>query len=328
MNQNKSIPEMKGVFAEKAMNFVAFKQSLGFKYDSEIKCISRFCKFAEEFGVKEVKITKELAYAWCAPKPGEAVKNRGHRITCIRQFAIYLESQGYSAFIMPEVKNAYGSSFIPYIFTHDEITRLIHAADHTKPATVARDMHLSLPVIFRILYGCGLRVSEVCGLKRHDVDAENGIITVRDSKNGRDRLVPLSDSVHRSFLNYINAVSWDSDDNYFFRSPDRSQIAPITIYLRFRSYLFEAGISHGGKGKGPRLHDLRHTFAVHALQRWITEGANLQAKLPVLSVYMGHKSIQSTAKYLRLTAEVYPELLEKIEGYSAHVIPEVYNETE
>ena len=197
---------MKGVFAEKAQNFVAFKHSLGFKHEAEAKCISRFCKFAEEFGVKEFKITKELAYAWCAPKPGEAVKSRGHRITCIRQFAIYLESQGYSAFIMPEVKNAYSSSFTPYIFTHDEISRFIHAVDQTKQATVARDMHLSLPIIFRILYGCGLRVSEVCGLKRHDVDDENGIITVRDSKNGRDRLAPLSKSVHRSLLNYIDAL--------------------------------------------------------------------------------------------------------------------------
>ena len=328
MNQNKKIPEMTGVFAEKAMDFIAFKHSLGFKYEAEVKCISRFCKFANEFGVKEVKITKELAYAWCAPKPGEAVKSRGHRITCIRQFAIYLESQGFSAFIMPEVKNICNSSFVPYIFTHDEITRLICAVDWTRAVTVARDMHLSLPVIFRILYSCGLRVSEVCELKRQDVDDENGIITVRDSKNGRDRIVPLSGSVHKSLANYVSCVSWSSDAEYFFRAPDRSQIAPITIYQRYRSYLFAAGISHGGKGKGPRLHDLRHTFAVHALQRWIAEGADLQAKLPILSVYMGHTSIRSTSKYLRLTVEVYPELLEKIEEYSSHVIPEVYDEAE
>ena len=97
---------------------------------------------------------------------------------------------------------------------------------------------------------------------------------------------------------------------------------------RYRSYLFQAGISHGGKGKGPRLHDLRHTFAVHALQKWIADGSDLLAKLPALSVYMGHRNTQSTAKYLRLTAEVYPELLEKIENYSAHVIPGVCDETD
>ena len=173
-----------------------------------------------------------------------------------------------------------------------------------------------------------MRVSEVCGLRRQDVDAENGILTVRDSKNGSDRMIPLSSSVHQSLMDYVDAVSWKTDDEFFFRAPDRTQIAPVTIYQRYRSYLFQAGISHGGKGKGPRLHDLRHTFAVHALQKWIADGSDLLAKLPALSVYMGHRNTQSTAKYLRLTAEVYPELLEKIENYSAHVIPGVCDETD
>lgn len=328
MKKVRKIPEMTGVFAEKAVQFVNFKRSLGFRYESEPKCLSRFCRFSSEQGVTSIEITKELAYSWCSPKQNESAKSRGHRITCIRQFAVYLDSLGYSAFIMPETKNVCTSSFVPYIFTHDEINRLMKAADQTKKAAVAKDMHLSLPVIFRILYGCGLRVSEVCELQRKDVDAEKGFLNIKDSKNGCDRFVPLSVSVHTALLNYVNAVNWDSDDEYFFRAPDRSQIAPATIYQRYRSYLFNAGISHGGKGKGPRLHDLRHTFAVHVLQKWIAEGADLHTKLPLLSTYMGHKNIHSTTKYLRLTAEVYPELLEKIEKYSAYVIPEVNHETD
>lgn len=323
MNQNKKQPEMTGVFAEKAVEFIDFKRSLGFKYETEPKCLSRFCRFADEFGTTKIEITKELAYAWCTPKPNESAKSRGHRVTCVRQFAIYLDNMGYPAYVMPEMKNTYNPSFTPYIFTHDEIDNLLQAVDQTPKATVARDMHLSLPVIFRILYGCGMRVSEVCGLRRSDVDTKNGILTIRDSKNGSDRIVPLSSSVHQSLLKYTDAVSWKTDDEFFFRAPDRSQIAPITLYQRYRSYLFQAGISHGGKGKGPRLHDLRHTFAVHALQKWIAEGSDLLAKLPALSVYMGHRNAQSTAKYLRLTAEVYPELMEKIENYSAYVIPGV-----
>ena len=328
MKQNKELPEMTGVFAEKAVGFIDFKRSLGFKYEAEPKCLSRLCRFADDYGITKIEITKDLAHAWCAPKPNESAKSRAHRITCVRQFAIYLDNMGYTAYVMPETKNTYRTSFTPYIFTHDEIDDLLRAVDQTPRATVARDMHLSLPVIFRILYGCGMRVSEVCGLRRQDVDAENGILTVRDSKNGSDRMIPLSSSVHQSLMDYVDAVSWKTDDEFFFRAPDRTQIAPVTIYQRYRSYLFQAGISHGGKGKGPRLHDLRHTFAVHALQKWIADGSDLLAKLPALSVYMGHRNTQSTAKYLRLTAEVYPELLEKIENYSAHVIPGVCDETD
>lgn len=328
MTKDRKLPEMTGTFAEKALEFIAFKHSLGFKYESETKCLSRFCRFAVNYGVKTIEITKELAYEWCAPRHNESPKNRAHRVTCIRQFAIYLNSLNYPAFIMPEVKNINSSSFTPYIFTHDEITRLIQAVDLTKERAISKDMHLSLPVIFRLLYGCGMRVSEVCRLQRNDVDVENEILTVRDSKNGADRLIPLSASVHTALNNYANAVTWKNEEEFFFRAPNRTQISPMTIYQRYRNYLFEAGISHGGKGCGPRLHDLRHTFAVHTLQKWIEEGTDLYAKIPVLAAYMGHRHIQSTARYLRLTAEVYPELLQKIEDYSAHIIPEVSDETD
>lgn len=100
----------------------------------------------------------------------------------------------------------------------------------------------------------------------------------------------------------------------------------MTIYQRYRRYLQAAGISHGGKGSGPRLHDIRHTFAVHVLQKWVSEGTDLTAMMPVLSTYMGHSRIQSTARYLRLTAEVYPDLMKKVESACAYVIPEVAHE--
>ncbi len=106
-------------------------------------------------------------------------------------------------------------------------------------------------------------------------------------------------------------------------APDRTKISPMTIYQR---YLTGAGISHGGKRQGPRLHDLRHTFAVHVLQKWITEGADLTAMMPILSTYMGHMGIRSTAQYLRLTAEVYPDLMKQVEKTCSYVIPEVTHE--
>ena len=328
MTEQRKMPVMVGVFAGVAADFISYKRSLGYKYESEPKCLSRFCSFAEDFGVTNIEITEDLAYEWCAPREDEAPKNRTHRITCIRQFAVYLNDLGYPAFIMPEVRNIPKSPFTPHIFTHDEIKRLFQVIDNAPDKRNAKSKNISSPAIFRMLYGCGMRVSEVCGLRRKDVDIENGILTLHDTKNGTDRYVPLSASVQAAVQKYAYQMIWDSEDEYFFKKPDRSRLAPITIYGRFRDYLFEIGISHGGKNKGPRLHDLRHTFAVHVLQKWIASDIDVYARLPVLSAYMGHKGIRSTAIYLRLTAEVYPELLKKAEKYSGYVIPEVSDEAD
>ncbi|VDN47332.1 conserved protein of unknown function [Petrocella atlantisensis] len=200
---------------------------------------------------------------------------------------------------------------------------MLQAVDETEPWEVAKNMHLALPVIFRILYGCGLRVSEVVHLKYKDVNLEDGILTIREAKTDKDRLIPLSDSVNQSCIDYAEKIWWEKDNEYFFLAPDRTMISTMTVYQRYRRYLDAAGISHGGKGKGPRLHDIRHTFAVHVLQKWIENEVDLSAMLPILSTYMGHTSVRATAKYLRLTAEVYPDLIKRVESSCAFVIPEV-----
>ena len=326
MTRIRKSPSMTGSFAEVAQEFIQYKRSTGFKYADEPKCLSRFCRFSEEQGVTEIKISRSLAEKWTAPRAGESEKSRSHRITCIRQFAIYLNNLGYDAYIVPEVKGLNHSSFVPYIFTHEQIAAVIKAADETEPKEAARNMHLALPVIFRILYGCGLRVSEVVGLRCRDVNLKDGILTIREAKTDRDRYIPLSDSVKEACISYADKIWWEKDSDFFFPAPDKTMLSPRTVCQRYRRYLEAAGISHGGKGQGPRLHDVRHTFAVHVLQKWIREEADLTAMLPILSTYMGHKTIRSTARYLRLTAEVYPDLMREVERSCAYVIPEVCHE--
>jgi integrase len=183
-------------------------------------------------------------------------------------------------------------------------------------------MHKVLPVLFRLLYSCGLRVSEAVGLFCKDVDLEKGILTIREAKNGRDRLIPVAESLLELLQRYRNdIIPWATDDDYFFMAPDRTILSPNTVYGRFRRILWDAGIPYGGKGNGPRLHDMRHTFAVHTLQQWVKSGEDLTAMLPVLSVFMGHADLRATSRYLRLTAEVYPDVVRQVEDTCAHVIP-------
>ena len=95
------------------------------------------------------------------------------------------------------------------------------------------------------------------------------------------------------------------------------------IYKNFRKFLWRAGISHGGRGFVPRVHDFRHTFAVHCLKKWSVEGKDLMVYLPILRVYLGHNSFSETACYLRLTADVFPEITLKLEAKFPDIIPEL-----
>lgn len=313
---------MSGVFAPLAEEFVAFKREQGYKYYSEAKVLSRFCRFAEGYELDVPVLTRELVVDWTAPRDDEAGKSRMHRISLINQFSKYLKLMGHEPCVLPPRSHWAQSSFTPYIFTHDEIDRLFYAADRIRPIAQSRDLHKALPVLFRLLYACGLRVSEAVGLHCRDVDWEKGVLTVRETKNGQDRLIPLSASLRRLCADYREEVIyWLRDDDHFFPAPDRTILSPNTVYQRFHRVLWDAGIPYGGKGSGPRLHDLRHTFAVHTLQQWVTRGEDLTAMLPVLSVFMGHKSMKSTSRYLRLTVEVYPDVVRQVEETCAHVIP-------
>lgn len=315
--------KMTGIFAGIADDFVEFKRAQGYKYYSEAKVLSWFCRFAESYPLEKPVLTKELVADWISPREDEAKKSRMHRVTCINQFGKYLKQMGYDVCVIPPQSHWNSGSFTPYIFTHEEISKFFKASDNIRRIPQSRDIHKALPVLMRLLYGCGLRVSEAVGLKYRDVDLEKGILTVREAKNGRDRLIPLSHTLLKLCREYRNdVIPWATDEDFFFMAPDRTILSPNTVYGRFRRILWDGGIPYGGKGNGPRLHDLRHTFAVHTLQKWVESGEDLTSMLPVLSVFMGHKSFNATSRYLRLTAEVYPEVVKQVENTCGYVIPE------
>ena len=313
--------KMVGIFTELADNFIAFKRDQGYKYYAEAKVLSRFCRFSENYQLEKPALTKELVAGWTSPREGEAKKSRIYRISCVNQFGKHLRQQGYEVCAMPP-QSRWNSGFTPYIFTHEEISKLFQAADAIRPIPQSRDIHKTLPVLLRLLYGCGLRVSEAVSLRCKDVDLENGILTIREAKNGKDRLIPLSPSLLKLFREYhSNVIPWAIDEDFFFMAPDRTILSPNSVYGRFRRILWDGGIPYNGKGNGPRLHDLRHTFAVHSLQKWVKSGEDLTTMLPVLSEFMGHKSFGATSRYLRLTAEVYPDLVRQVEQTCAYAIP-------
>ncbi|MBM9536915.1 tyrosine-type recombinase/integrase [Desulfobulbus alkaliphilus] len=297
-----------GIFAELLTNFVKFKQSLGFKYETEAGELYRFSVFTTTFSLSKPILTKEIVQAWCTQRVHEGVRHSHRRAYPVRQFAVYLNSMGLDAYIIPPGANTRHYTYIPYIFTHAEIERIFINSDRLCPR---RNSTISfvVPVILRILYSCGLRISEAISLQNKHVNLRDGILEVKNSKFGKDRLVPITESMTEICRQYFRVLhQYSSPDDYFFMKSNGQPVTRDNVYRRFREILWVSGISHRGRGTGPRLHDLRHTYAVHTLKRAVDRGIDVYCTLPILSTYMGHVSVTASEQYLRLTADAFPAI--------------------
>lgn len=312
-------------FKEHLQNHVALKKATGYKYDTEAKHLQRFDKFISERYHNATDLTKEIVLDWCKKKSYEAQENQNARASVIRQFGKYLDSIGSTAYIIPKGYYPSAKQYMPYIYTIDELKRFFAETDKCKYCCECPYRHLSMPVIFRMIYMCGLRLSEARLLKVADVDLANGVLTINHSKKDNSRLVPMSDTLASLCRNFAAKVhKHPKEEDYFF--PALSYDKPMTmwnLYHNFRRFLWRAGISHGGKGYGPRIHDLRHTYACHCLKKWVAQEKDLAVYLPVLKTYMGHDSFRDTAYYLRLTADIFPNITLKLESHYANIIPKL-----
>ena len=246
--------------AEAICEFIQERRALGYAYHKQAASLKRFDTFCVRVGCKEMRLSKDLAMKWAEKMPFESDDARGRRIRLVRMLAKYMARSGYDAYIYPDYLGASRSSaYEPYLFTEKELAGFFTQADRCLPLTTSPHRHLILPLLYRMLYGCGLRISEALNLTVRDVDPEKRILTIRNGKFHKDRLVPMSPSLAdrcRAYMDTIHAVSQPED--VFFPSTHGGRYSARRIYDYFRRFLWGAGISHGGRGKGPRLHDVRH----------------------------------------------------------------------
>jgi len=303
---------------------LAEKRALGYKYHSQALLMRRLDAFVTDQGDGQVHLSKALVLQWIARRPHEQAGTQWLRIHIVRQVGHVLVRAGIPAYL-PERTFAHPESyhFTPYIFSLDEIHRVFAAADALPPNPNARRRHRIMPVLFRVLYGCGLRMNEALRLQRRDVDLDQGLLTIRQGKFRKDRLVPMADGLTRRLTAYLtDTLGPGNAEDYVFPAPDGGPYSASAVYHTFRALLWRSGIAHGGAGAGPRVHDLRHAHAVHCLQQWVRTGADLTALLPVLATYLGHTKLTGTQRYLRLTAELYPDILATVEAQCGQAIPE------
>lgn len=292
------------------------RQAIGYKYGMQIDMLIRFDEFCAEFFPDEITITKAMLDIWATKKSYEAPGTLRNRVTVISHLAKYMSSLGVEAYVYPTNELPKEPKYIPHIFSEKELVNFFRQVDCCHYSPEVPNRHLIMPVLFRTLYCCGLRPGEVVRLKTEDVDLENGVLLIRESKNDNDRYVPMSDKLAEMYRDYAANVHGEfSVYEYFFPASDGGMIPMNNIYSNFRRFLYKAGISHGGKGKGPRLYDFRHTFAVHCLRHLILSGKNPAVYHQALKTYMGHSFFKYTAYYLRLTNDMFPDIREKVTAY-------------
>lgn len=303
--------------------FINEKRALGCKYEKEAKVFHEMDRFLVKEGVVSPVLTQDVVEKWVGRRPNEKRKNQRWRLNFTKRFAAYLQLHHYEAYY-PEYKisSSDDKCFIPYIFTNAEIDALISYFNSMKPSRQYRNGHIVIPMLFLTLICCGLRSGEAASLTVKDVDIENGIISIRNAKHGKSRCIPVSESMRLKYAEYYKKIHTDSDStDYFFPNARGNRHNTNVIDSRFKEALWHCGIPYRGRGYGPRVHDLRHTFAVRAMQKIRKEGGSNLMALPYLSAYLGHFNMDKTQHYLHLVADAHPELIEKQQDYIGDTIP-------
>jgi integrase/recombinase XerD len=302
---------------------VTEKRAVGYKYDAEERVLARFAAFSgSQFPGLDAP-ARASAEAWITSARERGVKPATLQglAAPVRELARWLGRRGVPAYVLPPGALPRPARYVPHIYTDQELAALFAQTDRCHYDSQVPFRHLVMPVLFRTIYACGLRASEARLLRFGDVDLGAGVLAIRDGKGGKDRQVPVSAPLRERLAEYHGRVAGRTGGDWFFAGTSGRPLTLANIDKNFRRFLWQARIPHGGRGHGPRVHDLRHTMAVNNLRSWFTRGEDTGALLPVLQAYMGHSSIADTDYYLRLTAESYPHITAQIQRAFGDVVP-------
>ena len=306
------------------------KRAIGYNFEKAAHTLRRIIYLQNDIDHDFPILSEELVNRWVEKTAWENETNRNHRISVLRGLGAYMIRMGYNAKAIPRRFAPYRDyPYTPYIFSEQELGLVLKAIDLLCENGISRHSDLIFPIVFRILIGCGTRITETLHIEKNDIDLENGTLVLRHTKDAKERIIPMAASIVKKCRLYRTKcqVFRDFDSTpWFFPNRHGFPYSSETAYTLFRKALSIAGISHGGRGKGPRLHDLRHTYAVRVLNKWVQTGNNLTTALPFLAIYMGHEGLKASQHYLRLTATMFPELLQTAEKKYGWIIPEVYHE--
>ncbi len=306
-------------------DFLDFKRVCGYKYSSEEIILKAFYIYTQTDKKSSLGLTKDFLERWSILGVKEGRKSLSNRISVIRELSLYITNLGYKVHVLRPLKNAVNKSFIPYVFSKKEIDKIFSTLDNLKNSKHnLYNSHEVYPVLFRMLYGCGLRISEALNLKIKNVDTESGKILIDVAKYDKHRIVIMSNSLKDICHEYKNSYLVEmGEESTFFQHKNGKIRNKNQVNNFFRQLLYKSNIAYLGRGKGPYLHNLRHTYACHTFYQMHTNGIDMNVGIALLSTYLGHESIRATEKYLKLTQEIFPELMVKVNHLNSDIYIEI-----
>jgi integrase/recombinase XerD len=305
--------------AQIAADYVTFKQSMGMRFRAESVILNAFCRAMGDIDIIQVSscvVDNFLA----GTGPITAFWHR--KFEALSGFYRYAISRGHVLLSpLPTIIPKRPVTFKPYIYTNDEYRRLLdmtHILDNSRRCQVQA---CTFRTLLLLLYGTGLRISEALSLTLSDVESSKGLLTIRNTKFFKTRWVPIGPQLNPVLIAYSKvrrkAHRPAKNESAFFATRSGTALARGAAERIFRRLCEHGGIRRidGGRFQ-PRIHDIRHTFALNRLLSWYREGKDVQSLLPFLATYLGHVNVAATQRYLTMTPELLHEASLRFQQYA------------
>lgn len=293
--------------------YVDYKQATGMRFVTEARTLKSFCTAIGDIDMDQIS-SEQVGHWLTGTGPITLFYHR--KLTALRGLYRFVLARSYASVSpLPLTSPRNARAFVPYIYSRDEIRRLLDAtADRER-------CNLSSPTcrtLLLLLYGTGLRIGEAIRLNVADVDLQEGILLIRESKFYKTRLLPIGKDLKTVLTQYANRrQSTPAPDSPFLLTQRGQRLSCAAAEYAFRQLCSKACVQRDYHSRyQPRLHDLRHAFTVSRLVSWYRDGADVQRLLPQLATYLGHINIAATQRYLTMTPELLREASTRFERYA------------
>ena len=308
--------KLRSSLALQIQNFINLRRLSGTDYQSQARLLGYFDRFLFEQPLSELRMTRKITDRYQQSLSHLAPRTRSNRFCVVRQLCQYLARSDPRTYV-PEPLRVIPSqgAHPPYIYSHSEIQALLAAASKLPPSNSLRPH--TYRTLLGLLYSTGIRIGEALALNLEDFQSAEQRLYIAQGKFRKARWIPLSASTCRALQHYLHKrlkMRPRSPDSPLLLNQRSRPLTPCTVHQTFQHLLRRCGIRHP-KHTGPRIHDLRHTFAVHRLLAWYRDGEDLNARLPWLATYMGHVDVHSTQIYLQATPELIAQVHQRFHNH-------------
>jgi len=317
-----TMPIYQSSLAQRMADFVALKRIAEKKYIQQAKIVCRFDRFLQLQNFKDSALNRDIINQHIATIQHLKINTRHAHLTLLRQFLRYLHLFEPESYVFETIPFRKPKIHRFYIYNDEQIRALMTAAKSLPPNDSIRPH--TFHILIGLLYTTGIRIGEALALNIGDIDHQNLFLYVHKGKFEKDRWIPITNSTYIAVQNYLQIRRLPPSvpaDTPLFVNSRQQRLTHNNAYKTFRSLLQLSDINEQHPKGRPRIHDLRHTFAVQRLLQWYQDGDDINAKLPILATHMGHVNISETQIYLHSTAEILQQVSQRFHHhFQQHIL--------